>query len=110
VIVNIISTDKCKYWWPKYNNNPEILANAMGSDFYKKVRDSILEKGIVNPLMGIQEGEFVRVKLGNNRLIAARELGIDEVPMIMLNNEDEWKIHKRNYDFQPGDIEYERVD
>ena len=70
------------------------------------VRDSIREKGIVNPLMGIQEGEFVRVKLGNNRLIAARELGIDEVPMIMLNNEDEWKIHKKNYDFQPGDIEY----
>ena len=81
----------------------------MSSDFYKRVRDSIKKNGIINPLMGILEhdgDELVRVKLGNNRLIAARELGIEEVPMIMLNYEDEWKIHKKNYDFQPGDIEY----
>ena len=100
-----VLTEKCKYWWPKYED-PKLIKLASQGDFYKKVRDSIREKGIVNPLMGIQEGEFVRVKLGNNRLIAARELGIDEVPMIMLNNEDEWKIHKKDYDFQPGDIEY----
>ena len=109
--INIISTDKCKYWWPRYNEKSEIRDSAMSGDFYKKVRDSIKEKGIINPLMGIQEDELVRVKLGNNRLLAARELGITEVPMIMLDNENDWKIHKKNYDFQPGDIEYnERVD
>jgi len=107
--IGTVPTEKCKYWWPNYEN-PKLVEVAMKSDFYKKVRDSIQENGIINPLMGIQEGEFVRVKLGNNRLIAARELGIDEVPMIMLNNENEWKIYKKDYDFQPGDIEYERVD
>ena len=108
--INIISSVKCKYWWARYDEDPEIRANAMDSDFYKRVRDSIKVNGIINPLMGIQEDEFVRVKLGNNRLLAARELGITKIPMIMLDNEDDWKIHKKNYDFQPGDIEYERID
>ena len=105
MIVETVLTEKCKYWWPKYED-PKLIKLASQGSFYQMVRDSIREKGIVNPLMGIQEGEFVRVKLGNNRLIAARELGITEVPMIMLNDENEWKIHKKNYDFQPGDIEY----
>ena len=108
--IKIISTVKCKYWWARYNEDPEIRVNAMNSGYYKQVRDSVKVNGIINPLMGIQEDEFVRVKLGNNRLLAARELGITEIPMIMLDNEDDWKIHKKNYDFQPGDIEYERVD
>ena len=113
MIVDTVPTAQCKYWWPKYNNNSEILANAMSSDFYKRVRNSIKKNGIINPLMGILENdgdELVRVKLGNNRLIAARELGIDEVPMIMLNYEDEWKIHKKDYVLSPGDIEYEGID
>ena len=108
-MIQTVPTEKCKYWWPKYED-PKLIELASQGDFYKMVRDSIREKGIVNPLMGIQEGEFVRVKLGNNRLIAARELGITEVPMIMLNDENEWKIHKKNYDFQPGDIEYNEGD
>ena len=108
-MIQTVPTEKCKYWWPKYED-PKLIEIASQGDFYKMVRDSIREKGIVNPLMGIQEGEFVRVKLGNNRLIAANELGIKEVPMIMLNDENEWRLHKKNYDFQPGDIEYNEGD
>ena len=108
-MIQTVPTENCKYWWPKYED-PKLIELASQGDFYKMVRDSIREKGIVNPLMGIQEGEFVRVKLGNNRLIAANELGIKEVPMIMLNDENEWRIHKKNYDFQPGDIEYNEGD
>lgn len=107
-MIQIVPTEKCKYWWPKYED-PKFIEMAIQSDFYKEVRDSVKENGIINPLMGILNGEFIRVKLGNNRLIAARELGINEVPMIMLDNENDWKIHKKNYDFQPGDIEYERI-
>ena len=81
-MIQTVATEKCKYWWPKYED-PKLIEQASQSDFYKKVRDSILEKGIVNPLMGIQEGEFVRVKLSNNRLNAATELEIDEEPMII---------------------------
>ena len=108
-MIQTVPTENCKYWWPKYED-PKLIELASQGDFYKMVRDSIREKGIVNPLMGIQEGEFVRVKLGNNRLIAANELGIKEVPMIMLNDENEWRIHMKNYDFQPGDIEYNEGD
>ena len=109
--INTVLTSQCKYWWPKYNDNPDIIAIAMESDFYKRVRNSIKKNGIINPLMGMMEDDGeVRVKLGNNRLLAARALGIEEVPMIMLNYEDEWKIHKKDYVLSPGDINYEGID
>ena len=46
------------------------------SPFYKKVRDSMKKKGMVNPLLCIQEGDRYKCCIGNNRYLAALELGI----------------------------------
>ena len=52
--------------------------NQTGSPFYKKVRDSMKKEGMINPLLCIQEGERYICCIGNNRWLAAHELGYKE--------------------------------
>ena len=61
--------------------------NQRESPFYQKVRDSIKEKGIINPLLCIQEGDRYKCCIGNNRYLAALELGIKEVPVKIITSE-----------------------
>ena len=84
-----VPTNECKFW-------RESMAEPT-KDFYKMVRNSIEKNGIINPLMGMKEGEFVRVRIGNTRLKAAKELKILEVPMILLDNDAEWKKYFDEY-------------
>ena len=91
--IHYIPTDECKYW-------RETMAEPT-VDFYKWMRNSIEEKGIINPLLGMKEGKFVRVRIGNTRLKAAKELGITTVPMILLKNGEEWKKYFDEYSAVP---------
>ena len=84
-----VPTNECKFW-------RESMAEPT-KDFYKMVRNSIEEKGIINPLMGMKEGEFVRVRIGNTRLKAAKELELPDVPMILLDYAEEWKNYFDEY-------------
>ena len=84
-----VPINECKFW-------RESMAQPT-VDFYKWMRNSIEEKGIINPLLGMKEGEFVRVRIGNTRLKIAKELGMTEVPMILLDNDAEWKKYFDEY-------------
>ena len=88
-----IPTDECKYWQEKMAE-PTV-------DFYKWMRNSIEESGIINPLIGIKEGKFVRVRIGNTRLKIAKELGITTVPVILLSHSEEWKKYFDEYTALP---------
>ena len=61
--------------------------NQRESLFYQKVRDSIKKKGIINPLLCIQEGGRYKCCIGNNRWLAAHELGLKEVPVKIITSE-----------------------
>ena len=61
--------------------------NQRESLFYQKVRDSIKKKGIINPLLCIQEGSRYKCCIGNNRWLAAHELGLKEVPVKIITSE-----------------------
>ena len=52
--------------------------NQRESPFYKKVRDSMKKRGMINPLLCIQEGERYKICIGNNRYLAGLELGYKE--------------------------------
>ena len=91
--IHYIPTDECKYW-------RETMAEPT-VDFYKWMRNSIEKDGIINPLMGIKEGKFVRVRIGNTRLKIAKELGITTVPMILLSDSEEWKKYFDEYTALP---------
>ena len=80
--------------------NQKIEANPSAqreSPFYKRVRDSIERKGMINPLLCIetqecdaghvQEGKKYKCCLGKNRYLAAHELVIKEVPVKIITSE-----------------------
>ena len=79
--------------------------NQRGSPFYKKVRDSIKKKGIINPLLCIQEGDRYKCCIGNNRYLAALELGIKEVPIKIITSEVPEDLMAATEDYIPTEAE-----
>jgi len=79
------------------------------SPFYKKVRDSIKRRGIVNPLLCIEteecEGQKYMCCIGNNRYLAAHELGIKEVPIKIVTSEVPKDLRAATEDYIPTEIE-----
>ena len=80
-------------------------SNQRESPFYKKVRDSIKDKGIINPLLCIQEGDRYKCCIGNNRWLAAHELGIKEVPVKLVTSEVPKDLMAATKDYIPTEIE-----
>jgi len=83
--------------------------NQKESPFYKKVRDSIKQKGIINPLLCIEteecEGQKYMCCIGNNRYLAALELGIKEVPIKIVTSEVPKDLMAATEDYIPTEVE-----
>ena len=75
------------------------------SPFYKKVRDSMKKKGMVNPLLCIQEGDRYKCCIGNNRYLAALELGYKEVPVKIVTSEVPQDLMSATEDYIPTEVE-----
>ena len=75
------------------------------SPFYKKVRDSMKKKGMVNPLLCIQEGDRYKCCIGNNRYLAAHELGYKEVPVKIVTSEVPTDLMDATKDYIPTEVE-----
>ena len=98
--------------------NQKIEANPSAqreSPFYKRVRDSIERKGMINPLLCIetqecdaghvQEGKKYKCCLGKNRYLAALELGIKEVPVKIVTSEVPTDMMKETMKYIPTEVE-----
>jgi len=79
--------------------------NQTTSPFYKKVRDSMKKRGMVNPLLCIKEGERYKCCIGNNRYLAALELGIKEVPVQVITSEVPNDMMKETMKYIPTEVE-----
>ena len=79
--------------------------NQRSSPFYKKVRDSMKKRGMINPLLCIQEGDRYKCCIGNNRWLAAHELGIKEVPVKIITSEVPEDMMKETMKYIPTEIE-----
>ena len=75
------------------------------SPFYKKVRDSMKKRGMVNPLLCVQEGDRYKCCIGNNRWIAAHELGYKEVPVKIVTSEVPKDLIAATTDYIPTEVE-----
>ena len=79
------------------------------SPFYLRVRDSIKEKGIINPLLCLEveecEGQKYMCCVGNNRYLAAHELGIKEVPIKIVMSEIPTDLMAATKDYTPTEVE-----
>ena len=83
--------------------------NQRESPFYQKVRDSIKKRGIINPLLCIEteecEGQKYMCCIGNNRYLAAHELGIKEVPIKIVISEVPNDLRAATNDYIPTEAE-----
>ena len=83
--------------------------NQKESSFYKKVRDSMKKRGMVNPLLCIEtqecEGQKYMCCIGNNRYLAALELGIKEVPVKVITSEVPNDMMKETMKYIPTEAE-----
>jgi len=79
--------------------------NQKTSPFYQKVRDSMKKRGMVNPLLCIQEEDRYKCCIGNNRYLAALELGIKEVPVKIITSEIPKDLMDATKDYIPTEIE-----
>ena len=79
--------------------------NQKESPFYQRVKDSIKKKGIINPLLCIQEGDRYKCCIGNNRYLAALELGIKEVPVQVITSEVPNDMMRETMDYIPTEVE-----
>ena len=73
--------------------------------FYQKVRDSIKKRGIINPLLCIQEGELYKICIGNNRYLAGLELGYKEMPVKVVTSEVPKDLMAATEDYIPTEAE-----
>ena len=84
-------------------------SNQRESPFYKRVRDSIKRKGMINPLLCIEteecEGQKYMCCIGNNRYLAAHELGIKEVPIKIVTSEVPKDLMSATQDYIPTEVE-----
>ena len=79
--------------------------NQRSSPFYKKVRDSMKKRGMVNPLLCIQEGEQYKICIGNNRYLAGLELGYKEMPVKVVTSEVPKDLMTAMTDYIPIEVE-----
>ena len=90
----------------KLQKNPN---SQRDSPFYKKVRDSMKKRGMVNPLLCIEteecEGQKYMCFIGNNRYLAAQELGIKEVPIKIVTSEVPKDLMAATEDYIPTEVE-----
>ena len=79
------------------------------SPFYQKVRDSMKKRGMVNPLLCIEteecEGQKYMCCIGNNRYLAAHELGYKEVPVKIVTSEVPEDLMSATEDYIPTEVE-----
>ena len=54
---------------------------------YKKLRDNIKEKGMINPILCIEEDNVYKICIGMRRFIAGLELGMTEFNVKVLPND-----------------------
>jgi len=79
--------------------------NQTDSPFYKRVRDSMKKKGMINPLLCIQEGERYKICIGNNRYLAGLELGYKEMPVKIVTSEVPKDLMAATTDYIPTEAE-----
>ena len=75
------------------------------SDSYKKLRDDIGEKGMINPILCIEENNMYKICIGMRRYIAGLELGMEEFEIKVLPNDNKDLLVKEKKQYRHTDVQ-----
>ena len=75
------------------------------NDGYKKLRDNIGEKGMINPILCIKEDDMYKICIGMRRFIAGLELGMTEFEVKVLPNDTRDLLVKEKQQYRHTDVQ-----
>ena len=75
------------------------------NDSYKKLRDDIGEKGMINPILCIKEEGMYKICIGIRRFIAGLELGMEEFEIKVLPNDNKDLLVKAKQQYRHTDVQ-----
>ena len=75
------------------------------SDSYRKLRDDIKEKGMINPILCIEENNMYKICIGMRRYIAGLELGMEEFEIKVLPNDTVDLLVKEKQQYRHTDVQ-----
>ena len=74
------------------------------ADSYKKLRDDIGEKGMINPILCTKEDDMYKICIGMRRFIAGLELGMKEFEIKVLPNDDRSLLREEVQQYRHTDV------
>ena len=89
----------------KHLNTLEGQERQRHSDSYKKLRDDIGEKGMINPILCIKDDGIYKICVGMRRYIAGLELGMEEFEIKVLPNDDRSLLRKEVQQYRHTDVQ-----
>jgi ParB-like chromosome segregation protein Spo0J len=75
------------------------------NDGYKKLKDDIGEKGMINPILCIEEDNMYKICIGMRRFIAGLELGMEEFEIKVLPNDTVDLLRKEKQQYRHTNVQ-----
>ena len=75
------------------------------NDGYKKLKNDIKEKGMINPILCIKENNMYKICIGMRRFISGLELGMKEFEVKVLPNDNVDLLKKEKKQYRNTDVQ-----
>ena len=89
----------------KYLNTEKGKEAQKDNDGYRKLKNDIKEKGIINPILCIEENNMYKICIGMRRFIAGLDLGMTEFEVKVLPNDDIPLLQKEKQQYRHTDVQ-----
>ena len=89
----------------KFLNTEKGKEAQKDNDGYRKLKNDIKEKGIINPILCIEENNMYKICIGMRRFIAGLELGMTEFEVKVLPNDTRDLLVKEKQQYRHTDVQ-----
>ena len=89
----------------KFLNTEKGKEAQKDNDGYRKLKNDIKEKGIINPILCIEENNMYKICIGMRRFIAGLDLGMTEFEVKVLPNDTLDLLVKEKQQYRHTDVQ-----
>ena len=89
----------------KFLNTEKGKEAQKDNDGYRKLKNDIKEKGIINPILCIEENNMYKICIGMRRFIAGLDLGMTEFEVKVLPNDDIPLLQKEKQQYRYTNVQ-----